>query len=84
MVLAMSLNLTGSGGSATVDTTGGNISLAGNLTGSGTLNGRLWTLTLSASNSYHGGTIINGGVIRAGNNSARREQRSLGGQRRNA
>ena len=60
----MSLNLTGSGGNATIDTTGGNISLAGNLTGSGTLNkigpGRL---SLSGTSSVLGVLNVDGGIV---------------------
>ena len=61
---AMSLNLTGSGGNATIDTTGGNISLAGNLTGSGTLNKvGPGMLSLSGTSSVLGGSSVNGGTL---------------------
>ena len=59
--------LTGIGGNATVDTTGGNIGLGGILSGSGSFvkqgNG---TLTLSASNSYTGNTTISAGTLAIG------------------
>ena len=65
------MTLTGSGGNATIDTTGGNIGLSGNLTGTGGLTkAGPNTLTLSASNVFSGGTIINAGVLQAGNNFA--------------
>ena len=61
---SMNLNLTGSGGNATVDTTGGNISLTGNLTGAGTLNKvGPGILLLSGTNSVLGSLTVNGGVL---------------------
>ncbi len=58
------MTLTGSGGNATIDTTGGNISLFGVLSGSGGLN-KVGTgmLTFSGSNSFSGGTMISGGAL---------------------
>ena len=59
------MNLTGSGGIATIDTTGGNISLAGNLMGSGTLDKvGPGTLLLSGTNSNFGSLNVNGGVLK--------------------
>jgi fibronectin-binding autotransporter adhesin len=71
----LSLNLTGAGGNATVDTTGGNITLEGNLTGSGTLNkvgpGILslsgTSSTLAVLNVNSGTLQILGGLLTAGN-----------------
>ena len=61
---SMNLNLTGSGGASTIDTTGGNISLSGNLLGSGTLNKvGPGTLSLSGTNSVLGSLTVNGGVL---------------------
>jgi fibronectin-binding autotransporter adhesin len=60
---AMNLNVTASG-AATVDTTGGNIALAGNLTGSGTLNkAGAGTLTLSGTNSALGALNVSFGTL---------------------
>ena len=65
---SLAMTLTGSGGNATVDTTGGNIGLSGVLSGSGGLSkAGANTLTLSASNSYGGGTTIGGGTLQLGN-----------------
>ena len=61
---SVNMNLSGIGGPGTVDTTGGNIGLSGNLTGSGGLNKvGPGTLTLSASNSYTGATTVSGGTL---------------------
>ena len=65
------MTLTGSGGNATVDTSGGDIGLSGVLNGAGGLakiGGN--TLSLSGNNGYTGGTTISGGVLQLGNNSA--------------
>ncbi len=60
----LSITLTGSGGNATVDTTGGDIGLAGLLSGSGGLNKTgPGTLTLSAANTYSGDTAVSGGTL---------------------
>ena len=61
---ALGITLTGSGGNATIDTTYGNIGLAGPLSGAGGLNkAGTGTLTLSASNSYMGTTNVNAGTL---------------------
>ncbi len=61
---SINLNVTGSGGNATIDTTGGNISLSGNLTGSGTLNKvGSGILLLSGTNSVLGSLIVDGGTV---------------------
>ncbi len=65
---SLNINLTGTGGNATVDATGGSISLSGVLSGSGglALTGS-GTLTLSNSgNTYSGPTAINAGTLLAG------------------
>ncbi len=68
---SLNMNMSGIGGPGSVDTTGGNISLSGILSGSGGLtNAGPGTLTLSGTNDYNGGTIINAGVVQVGNNSA--------------
>ncbi len=60
----LNMTLTGNGGNATVDTTGGDIGLAGVLSGSGGLNKTgPGTLTLSATNTYSGDTAISGGTL---------------------
>ncbi len=57
----------GSGGSGTIDTTGGNIGLSGNLTGTGGLTKvGPGTLTLGGGNTYAGPTTVSGGVLSAG------------------
>jgi autotransporter-associated beta strand protein len=57
----VSMNLTGSGGNATINTAGGGISLSGNLSGAGGLTKfGVNTLTLSGSNTYLGNTTISG------------------------
>ncbi len=65
------MTLTGSGGNGAVDSTGGNIGLAGNLSGTGGLNkvgpGRL---TLGGSNTYTGGTSILAGTLQLANSNA--------------
>ena len=56
--------VTGSGAYSTVDTTGGNISLSGNLTGSGTLSKvGPGVLSVSGTSSNIGGLIVNGGTL---------------------
>ncbi|MGO9108235.1 MAG: autotransporter-associated beta strand repeat-containing protein [Thermoguttaceae bacterium] len=61
---AQNMNMSGIGGSGTVDTTSGNIGLAGNLTGSGglTKSGE-GLLILSGTNSYSGGTTVTAGTL---------------------
>ena len=59
-----SMTLTGSGGNATVDTAGYTVTLSGSLSGLGRLtktdNG---VLVLAGTNTYGGGTTINGGLL---------------------
>jgi len=66
---SLDMTLTGSGGNATVDTTGGSIALSGNLAGPGGLqkigNGEL---VLGGSNSYSGGTTVLSGELMVANN----------------
>ena len=78
MVFISEHDLTGTGGIATVDTTGGNISLAGNLIGVGGLN-KVGSnvLTLSGSNSYGGGTFVGGGKMVVDNSKALSDGSSL-------
>jgi autotransporter-associated beta strand protein len=58
------MTLTGTGGSATFDTAGYAMTLAGSLSGPGGLiKVDSGTLTLSASNTYGGGTTVNGGLL---------------------
>lgn len=58
------MSLTGSGGNATIDTTGGNIDLTGILSGSGGLTkAGSGTLILGGSNNYLGGTIVEEGRL---------------------
>ena len=60
----MNLNLTGAGGNATVDTTGGSIGLSGNLSGSGGLTKvGAGMLMLTGLNTYSGGATISAGVL---------------------
>ncbi len=67
----ISMTLTGSGGNATVDTTGGNIGLSGVLSGSGGLNKvGPGTLTLNNSNTFTGNTLVSAGTLMLGNGSA--------------
>ena len=67
----LNMNLTGAGGPAAVDTTGGNIGLSGVLSGTGGLtktgNG---TLTLTASNGFSGGATIGSGVLAVNSDAA--------------
>ncbi len=61
---AIGMNLTGSGGNATIDTTGGWIGLSGNLSGSGGLTKvGPGLLTLGGVNTYGGGTTVAGGTL---------------------
>jgi autotransporter-associated beta strand protein len=68
---SLKLTLTGSGGNAAVDTTGGSITLSGSLSGPGGLikigNG---TLTLSGTGNYTGGTYIEAGRLVVTNSKA--------------
>ena len=65
------MTLTGSGGNSTVDTTGGNISLSGNLSGiGGLIKVGFGTLTLSASNGYTGVTLVSNGTLLLSNSAA--------------
>ncbi len=58
-------------GTATFDTTGGNITLSGILSGNGALSAQgTGTLTLSGPNTYTGGTTISNGILQVQNNSA--------------
>ncbi len=53
------------GGSVDIDTTGGDIALSGDLSGSGTFTKiGSGTLTLSGANTYSGDTTVNAGVLR--------------------
>ena len=65
------MTLTGSGGNATVDTAGNTVTFSGSLSGAGGLtktdNG---VLILSASNTYAGGTTVNGGTLQLGSSFA--------------
>ena len=68
---AMNMTLSGSGGNATFDTTGGNIVLSGILSGGGGLNKvGAGTLTLSSPNSFNGGTSILAGTLLLANSNA--------------
>ena len=61
---SLAMALTGSGGNATINTTGGNIALSGVLGGVGGLTKvGPGTLTLTASNAYTGPTTVNGGTL---------------------
>ena len=63
---AVNVNLSGIAGPATFDTTGGGISLLGNLTGTGGLvKTGPGTLTLSGTGSFTGATTVNSGVLTA-------------------
>jgi hypothetical protein len=66
--VVLPMTLTGVGGNANVDTAGYTITLADQLSGPGGLN-KLGdnTLTLSASNTYGGGTIVKAGTLRVNN-----------------
>jgi fibronectin-binding autotransporter adhesin len=60
----LNMTLTGSGGNATIDTTGGNIGLSGLLGGSGGLNkAGNGVLSLSGNNTYLGPTNVSGGTL---------------------
>jgi autotransporter-associated beta strand protein len=61
---ALNMNMTGIGGPGTVDTTGGNINLSGNLTGTGGLTKTgAGELILSGSDSFTGGTTVDAGKL---------------------
>jgi autotransporter-associated beta strand protein len=61
---SLSMNLSGAGGPATVEVTGGSIGLFGILSGSGGLEkAGPGTLILSGSDSYTGGTYVNSGTL---------------------
>jgi fibronectin-binding autotransporter adhesin len=61
---SLNMTLTSSGGNAMIDTAGGNISLAGILSGSGGLTKYgSGTLILSGDNRYLGGTTVDGGKL---------------------
>ena len=61
---SLNINMTGAGGVGTVNTTGGNISLSGNLSGVGGLTEiGPNTLTLTGSNTYSGNTKVDGGTL---------------------
>ena len=67
------MTLTGSGGNATVDTGGGDITLTGILGGSGGLNkAGTGTLTLGGANNYSGDTSIVAGTLLLANSNALR------------
>ena len=68
---SIAMTLTSSGGNNTVDTTGGNISLTGILSGSGGLNkAGAGTLSLGGTNVYCGSTSILAGVLLLANSNA--------------
>ena len=61
---SVNMNLSGIGGAGTVDTTGGSISLSGNLTGSGGLTKiGPGNLMLSGINTLGGNLIVDGGTL---------------------
>jgi autotransporter-associated beta strand protein len=65
------MTLTHAGGNANVDTTSGDITLAGVLSGSGGLNKLgMGTLTLSAANTYRGDTLVLRGTLVLANTGA--------------
>ncbi len=64
LTTAVSMTLTGSGGNATVNTNGYAMTLAGNLSGPGGLTKTgSGTLTLAATGTYSGGTVVNQGNL---------------------
>ena len=67
----LNMKMSGIGGPGTVDTTGGNITLSGVLSGPGglTKNGP-GTLTLAAANTYSGSTLVSGGTLALGSSFA--------------
>jgi autotransporter-associated beta strand protein len=75
---SLAMNLSGIGGPATVDTSGGNIGLSGNLSGSGGLTEvGSGLLILSGSNTYTGGTTVEAGTLDVLNSSALPDGSSL-------
>ncbi len=67
----LNMSLTGSGGNATIDTTGGNINLPGVLSGSGGLNkAGTGTLSLGGQNTFSGSTLILAGTSLLENSNA--------------
>jgi autotransporter-associated beta strand protein len=76
LATTLPMTLTGQGGNAVVNTAGYNVTLGGVLSGDFTTNvGGLvkngnGTLTLSGDNTYTGGTTLNAGTLKIGNNSA--------------
>ncbi len=64
---SLNVNMSGIGGPGTVDTTGGNISLSGVLSGSGGLTKvGAGMLTLGGSNQFSGATTVSGGTLQIG------------------
>ncbi len=64
-------NVTLNGGGGAFDTNGNDLTMLGNMTGTGPLIKRGdGALTLSGTNTYTGATTINGGILRAGVNNA--------------
>ena len=62
------MTLTGSGGNASVDTTGGAVTLAGRLSGPGGMNKiGAGKLSLTGSNSYTGETTVSAGTLKVAN-----------------
>jgi len=52
-----------SAGSQIMNASSGDILIAGNISGAGTVNNRVGTVTLSGTNSYTGGTTVTGGTL---------------------
>jgi autotransporter-associated beta strand protein len=65
---SLNMNMSGIGGPGIVDTTGGNITLSGNLSGSGgLLKAGIGSLLLSGVNSYTGMTTVKNGILEIDN-----------------
>jgi autotransporter-associated beta strand protein len=80
MSSSLPMNLTGTGGNATVDTQNYAVALSGDLTGTGGLTkSGAGTLTLSAANNYNGTTTVAGGTLELGTAPARHPIFDLGG-----